>query len=290
MNHQSRDKMLTKKVIVVILNYKVKEQALKAVESVKKSDYKNIQIIVVDNDSKDGLESEVKKMGVRFIQSGDNLGYTGGNNIGIRVALDGGADYVLVLNPDATVENDTIRLMVAGLEKSGAGIAGPKIYFEGGKIIWHAGGKLDMLNVIGSHIGVDQKDIGQFEETKEVDYVSGAAIMVKREVFERIGFFDDDYFLYYEDADFCFRSRQAGFKVMYMPKAEVIHANAQSTGLGSPLQDYYITRNRFLFAKKFLPFRTQFALFREGVRNLGNPVRRLALADFMIGTLGKGNL
>lgn len=282
---------MKKKVAVIILNYKVKDELLKCLKSVQDSSFKDIEILVVDNNSGDGLVLELEKFkDIRFIQNKGNLGYTGGNNIGIQVALELGVDYILVLNPDTIIDKNCIKNLVKGIETSGAGVVGPKIYFAGSKRIWHAGGVIDMLNVIGGHRGVDQEDEGQFDERKEVDFISGAAFFAKRKVFEKIGLFDNRYFLYYEDADFCYRSKMAGFKVFYIPDAIIFHENASSTGLGSPLQDYYQTRNRMLFASKFLPLRTRFALFREALRNLRNPVRRLALFDFLIGNFGKGSL
>lgn len=278
-----------KKVCVVVLNYKVPELTLKCIKSVQKSDYSNISIIVVDNNSGDGIEEEINKIpDVIFIQTGKNLGYSGGNNVGIKKALEGDADYVFVLNPDTTINKDTIDILLTRAEQYKAGVVGPKVYFEGTKKIWFAGGVLDKLNVLGSHIGVDKQDDGQFDKDEEVDYITGAALFVKREVFEKIGLFDDRYFLYYEDSDFCFRAKLAGFKVMYIYQAEVSHKNAQSTGLGSPLQDYYITRNRMLFASKFLPFRTRLALIREGLKSAKYPARRKALFDYLSGRFGKG--
>lgn len=279
------------KVSVVILNFKVKLFTLSCIESVKKSTFKNLEIIVLDNGSADGLEEEMEKYtSVIFFQNGSNLGYSGGNNVGIKKALEGGADYIFILNPDTIIEEKCIERLVNGMEETGAGIVGPKIYFEDKKTIWYAGGIFDRDNVIGKHRGVNQKDNNQYNQAVETDYVTGAAMMIKREVFERIGFFDEKYFLYYEDADFCERAKRAGFKVMYIPGGIVYHENAKSTVLGSSLQDYYISRNRMLYARKFLPFRTQFALFREAIKNLGNPMRRLALLDFITGNLGKGSL
>jgi GT2 family glycosyltransferase len=276
------------KITVIILNFKVKEQTLKCIDSVKKSTYKNIEIIVVDNNSSDGIEEAVKELGVQFIQTGANLGYTGGNNIAIKKALSSGADYIFILNPDTIVDKKCLENLSNALKVSNVGIVGPKIYFSDSKKIWYAGGILDKANVIGSHRGVDEIDNGQYDEEIETDFVSGAAMLVKREVFEAIGLFDDRFFLYYEDNDLCQRARLKEFKIMYIPSAVVYHANAQSTGLGSPVQDYYITRNRMLFASKFLPLRTRFALFREALRNTGSPMRRLALFDFLTGNLGKG--
>lgn len=279
-----------KKIAVIILNYKVKEQAIKCVRSVKQSSYKNLEIVVVDNDSGDGIEEEIKKIpNVIFIQTGLNAGYTGGNNIGIRRALEYGNDYVFILNPDATVKSDSIDKLCKFASENSAGVVGPKILFSNSNRIWYAGGVFDRLNVIGSHKGVDSEDRGQYDETEETDFVSGAAMFVAEGVFKKIGLFDERFFLYYEDADFCFRAKAAGFSIMYCPSAVVYHKNAQSTGLGSKFQDYYITRNRMLLAKS-LPFRTRFALLREGIRNWKSPVRRKALLDFLAGKFGRGDI
>jgi GT2 family glycosyltransferase len=279
-----------KKVGIVILNYKVKKEVLHCVQSVQKSDYKNIQIIVVDNNSSDGIEAEIAEMKeVLFLQTSGNFGYSGGNNFGIQEMLKQNADFIFVLNPDTEIEKTTISKLIAGMEKYDADLAGPKIYFSDKKTIWYAGGILDLNNVLGSHRGVDKKDDGSFDKTLDTDFASGGAIMIKRSVFEKIGLFDEKYFLYYEDSDFCFRAKKAGFKVKFIPDAVVFHDNAKSTGLGSPLQDYFITRNRMYFASKFLPLRTRFALFREALRNFSSPARRLALFDFWLGKLGKGS-
>lgn len=279
-----------KKVSVIILNFKVCEQAIKCAESVRASDYENLEVIIVDNNSQDGIDEAAKKLPwVVFIQSGDNLGYTGGNNLGIKQALKDGADYVFILNPDMVIDKKAISFLVKAVERDELGIVGPKVLFADKKTIWFAGGTFDKANVLGSHRGVDEEDQGQYNQEEETDYVTGGAIFVQSQVFEKIGFFDDEYFLYYEDSDFCFRAKKAGFKVVYVPSAVVYHANAQSSGLGSLLQDYYITRNRMLFASKFLPLRTRFALFREAVKNITFPMRRLALFDFLRNNLGKGS-
>lgn len=278
------------KVGVVILNYKVCVETLKCVVSVAKSDYQNIEIIVVDNNSKDKIEEEIKNIkDVLFIQSNDNLGYTGGNNLGIKKALENKADYIFVLNPDTEIEKNAISSLVDLAEKVHAGIIGPKILFGDKETIWYAGGILDLANVLGSHRGVDEKDQGQYDDVEETEFVTGGAMFVRAVVFDKIGLFDEKYFMYLEDSDLCFRVRKMGFKILYNPKAVVYHENAKSAGLGSSLQDYFITRNRMLFALKFLSCRTKFALFREAVKNILNPTRRLALFDFLTGNFGKGS-
>ncbi len=184
------------KVAVIILNYKVKNLTLKALLSVKKSNYKNLQIIVVDNNSKDGLKEALKDQGgVTFIQNEENLGYCGGNNVGIIKALESGADYVFILNPDAQVEKEAIKNLVEVAKKEDIGIAGPKVLFDDRKTIWYAGGIFDIDNVLGTHKGVDEKDQGQYNNVGETDFVTGAAIFIRRDVLDKIGLFDERYFL-----------------------------------------------------------------------------------------------
>lgn len=276
------------KVYLVILNYKLADKVIKCVQGVKLSSYKNYQILVVDNNSQDGIEKKIEGLGIEFLQSGQNLGYSGGNNLGIKKALERGADYIFILNPDTEVRPDTIEKLLDGLKLYGAGIGGPKIYFDKKeKRILYAGGIFDQENVIGRHRGVDEEDSGQYDIAEETDFVTGAAMMIKREVIEKIGMLDERFFLYYEDTDYCKRAKDAGFKVMYIPQALVYHENSQSTGLGSSLQDYYLTRNRMLIASKYLSFRARFALFREALRNWENVDRRQALIDFMLGKYGR---
>ena len=279
------------KVAIVILNFKLKDQTIKCINSVKKSSYKNLDIIIVDNNSGDGIGEDLKKIsGINFIQNTENLGYTGGNNIGIKMALKNRADWVFILNPDTTIEQNTITNLLNSSQQDRIGIICPKIYFSESKKIWYAGGIFDMQNVLGRHRGIDEVDIGQYDNVTETDYATGAAMFIKKEVFDKIGLFDSRYFLYYEDADFSMRTKHAGFKILYNPAAIIFHKNAQTTGLGSPLQDYYITRNRLLFASKFLPLRTRFALLREAWHHRQIPARRKALIDVFLGKFGKGEI
>lgn len=293
------------KVGIVILNYNGVANTLDCLQSLKKlnSADLSIDIIVVDNHSQDGSQKSLSKVkGINFIQNSQNLGYSGGNNIGIRYALRNKAELILILNNDTTIDKNTLL----HLEKRSrqADIISPKIYFspgfefhkkryrsnELGKIIWYAGGEIDWENIIGKHVGVDEVDNGQFNKPCEVDFATGAAMFIKREVFEKVGFFDEKYFLYLEDMDFCVRAKKAGFKIMYEPKAVVWHKNAQSAdGSGSKLQDYYISRNRLLFATKFAKFKTKIALLKNSY-NQRDPIRRKAFRDFITFRLGEGKL
>lgn len=276
------------KIAVIILNYKTPDLTLKCVKSIKESTYKDYLLIVVDNNSNDGLVNELEDVkDITLIKSKENIGYSGGNNKGIKSALKAGADYIFILNPDTTIAKQAMSNLISFTKKWQADIVGPKIFFSRSKKIWYAGGIFELDNVLGKHRGVDEIDNGQYDQPGETDVVTGAAMFIKADVFKKIGFLDEKYFLYYEDSDFCFRAKKAGFKIMFDPGTIVYHENAKSIGLGSPLQDYYITKSRLLFASKFCTLRTKFALFREILHNISNSARRKALFDFMLGKFGR---
>lgn len=235
-----------------------------------------------------------------------NLGFTGGNNKGIRQALQKGADAILLLNDDTKIDPHAIQHLSDVLySNSQTGIAVPKIYFypgyefhknryekkDRGKIIWYAGGTIDWNNIIGAHIGVDDIDRGQYDVVRNIDFATGCCMLVRREVFEKIGLFDNRYFLYLEDLDFSVRTRKAGYQIIYEPKAIVWHKNAQSSGSGSALHDYFFTRNRLLFGMTYAKLRTKIALLREAMRFLvkGPSWKRTAVIDFLASRFGRGS-
>ncbi|MBI4039709.1 glycosyltransferase family 2 protein [Candidatus Daviesbacteria bacterium] len=284
------------KVFVIVLNFNLKKDILDCLSSLNKLSVVSCQlsVVVVDNASADGSPQAIKEQfpKVALIENKQNLGFSGGNNVGIKYALEQGADFVLILNPDTVVDENLVdELQAATRRHHKVGIFGPKIYFYIPDIqIWYAGGQLDWDNILASHVGVDQIDKGQFSKEQATDFVSGAAMFVRREVFDKVGLFDERYFLYYEDSDLCIRAQQAGFDLIFTPRAFLWHKNAAATGLGSPLQDYYITRNRLLFAQKFARFRARFALFRESLKFLfgTNSTKRRAVVDYYLGRFGKG--
>jgi len=293
------------KIAIVVLNYNGKENTLACINSIKKlnkSNYK-VKLIVVDNASNDGSREALSKIkDITLVKNDKNLGYSGGNNIGIKHALSLGSEYILILNNDTIVEKSLIINLINSAKKGD--IVSPKIYFakgfefhknrykkeDLGKVIWYAGGKIDWQNVIGIHIGVDEVDHGQFSKRLEINLATGACILIRRQVFKKIGFFDEKYFLYLEDMDFCVRAKRAGFKIIFEPKAILWHKNASSGGgSGSGLQDYYISRNRLLFATKYAKARTKFAVFKQILSQINSPIKRKALIDFVTFNFGKGS-
>lgn len=290
-------------VAIIILNFNSGRDTLECLESLTKIGKKDPQllIIVVDNASTDDSVGMIKKAypQVTVIVNHENLGFAEGNNCGIRFALKRGADFLLILNNDTTVSPDLItRLVFAASKEKTGGIFGPKIYFtagrethlgrykssELGKVIWYAGGKLDWDNVLAAHRGVDEVDLGQYDEFVKTAFVTGCALFVRREVFETTGLFDAKFYLYYEDVDLCLRARKKGYELCYVPDAHLWHKNADSGGgTGSDLQSYYLTRNRLLIGVRYAPWKTKLALFREALKLLmsGTKTQKQAIGDFL---------
>jgi len=297
------------KIGIIVLNYntgRVIGDCLSSIEKLKKNKFK-VFTYFVDNNSQEKSYKKVLKSvsNLKVIENRKNLGFSGGNNVGIKKALEDGCDWVFILNPDTIAD----RMLLIEFSKivtrnPQVGIIGPKIYFEKGfefykdryekeqlgKVIWYAGGKVDWDNILASHIGVDEVDSGQYDKIREVDFISGAAMFIKSKVFKDIGFFNEDYFLYLEDLEFCQRVKNAGYKILFAPGANVWHKNASATKIGSNLQDYFITRNRLLFGMKFASLRAKVALLREAFSFIfKSDVKRRAVFDFLTLNFGQGS-
>lgn len=270
-----------------------------------------LECIVVDNDSSDGTEKELSNyklpnMDYKFIQSGANRGYAGGNNVGIKDAIKRGADYVMLLNNDVIVPPDMVTKMVSYMEKNPkAGIASPKMYFakgyefhksrykksELGRVIWYAGGIIDWDNIYTPHRGVDKVDIGQYDKSGPTDFANGATMLIKSEVIEKVGLLDPLFFLYWEDPDYSMKAKKFGFETHYVSSTCMWHKVSASTGgSGSPTNDYFLTRNRLYFAKRYAKFRTKFAVARDTVRLVfrGRKWQKWGAIDAILGRKGQG--
>lgn len=301
-----------KHIFVSLLNFNGKKNTLACLDSLKDIKMGNFQltVVVIDNASEEKFDLGSGNIGdipLVIIKNKNNLGFSGGHNVGIKYCLENGADYVLILNNDTYVDKNFLEeLLKASENDKKIGILAPKIYFapgfefhkeryskkELGKVFWYAGGVMDWNNVIGHHRGVDGIDRGQFDKTEETELATGCCMLIKKEVFGKVGLFDDKFYLYYEDADLSMRARKKGFKIFYVGKSIIWHKNASSAGgSGSKLQDYYITRNRLLFGFRYSSTRAKFALFRESLILLisGREWQKRGIIDFYLGKLGKGS-
>lgn len=241
---------------VVIVNRNSKKQLFICVKSIMEaSDGKKCLIVVIDNDSTDTSLAMVRKSfpTVTIIEMKENTGYAKANNVGISYLLRKGAEYIFILNPDTIVEKHVIRKMVDYMSKhKRVGIVGPKIYSQE-QNIWSAGGMIDKVRYSGGLIGLGENDYDQYDDIKEVDYISGTAMCIKKEIFKKIGFLPEDYFIYYEDVEFCIKAKRAGFKAIYLPDAIIYHDESSYFGKNSPAHQYYMARNHLYFEEKYAP-------------------------------------
>lgn len=244
------------RVYAVVLNHRHSRDALRAVASLFESTPRP-SIVVVDNGSPP-RQLEVLRSGlpadVSFVESGENLGYAGGNNLGIAVALRAGADFVWILNADVVVEPEALGLLLAtAASHPQAGIIGSRvlhgrgeeIWFNGGAIVWSRGGAT-------RHLGMGKADtevpaLGP----SVVDYITGAAMLVRSEVFADAGLLPEDYFLYFEETDFSVRARLVGWWAMLEPRSRVRHFKRSSGALPQPYFVYYFIRNRIVFGTRY---------------------------------------
>lgn len=245
------------RVSIIILNLNSYDVTRDCLLSLRKVDYKNFEVVLVDNGSADSsadkLAEEFRE--IRIIRNDRNLGFPGGNNVGIQDALGRGPDYVLLLNNDTIVAPDFLRELVQVAESdSRIGMVNPKIYFcEPADRIWHAGGVHKPWWSFPRTIGVHEQDDGKYNQTREVSFVTGCALLVKSEVVRQVGLLDELFFLGFEDLDWFMRAKDAGFISIYAPSSMIWHKGSHDTKkMGRPVKDYYATRNSILFARKHM--------------------------------------
>lgn len=298
------------KILVSILHYNNSQDTLDCLKSLLSLDLTEMEIetYVLDNASKHGLDlkiSDFSKINLTILRSSTNSGFTGGHNLIYEKVQDRPFDYLLLLNNDSVLEKECLKKMVLEMENEGVGAVVPKIYFtkgmefhknkykesELGNVFWYAGGFIDWSNIQSKHRGVDEVDHGQYNKIEEIDFATGACLLIRKKVIKEIGLFDERYFLYFEDADLSQKILKAGYSLVYQPKAILWHNNAGSSGSGSELHDYYLTRNRMLFGMKHAPLRMKILLFKESLRLLksGREWQKKGIRDFYMNKFGKGS-
>jgi len=239
-------------VSIITVNYNQTEITCLLLESLRKITYQNIEIFVVDNASLKDDPSPIKFRypEVTFILSDKNLGFAGGNNLAIRESK---GEYILLINNDTEVETGFLEPLINKMATNRKiGAVSPKIrYFYHPDLIQYAGFEPMSPITIRQHaIGFNQKDTGQFNSNKLTDFGFGAAMIVSREVIEKVGLMADIFFLYYEEMDWMARIRRAGFEIWYVHNSVVYHKDSITTGPESPLKTYYLNRGRLLYMRR----------------------------------------
>jgi hypothetical protein len=230
--------------------------------SLLRQTYSDFILYSVDNASKDDTLEQIASYGdphIRIIANPDNRGIAEANNQGIKAAGEEGCELVLLMNNDTEFEPGLIAKLMAGLDEFRCDMIAPKImYFDNPCKIWSAGGGMvPGRGYAGFHHGYDEIDNGQFDLPRLVDHAPACCLLIRRNVFERIGMMDSRYFTYVEDTDFSYRAKMAGIKLMYLPSAKLLHkAHSLTGGLFSDFMMRYTTRNRIYFMlKHFGPWR-----------------------------------
>ncbi len=230
-------------IFIVVLNYNGQDTILDCLSSVYQSDYPKFEVVVVDNDSKDGSFEMAKKQFSRahFIKNSNNTGYAAGNNIGIRFALEKFADYVLVLNNDAFLKKNTLtELCKLAHSNKKYSVLNPLILNRNETSIWFAGGIIQWPSMKTEH-----RTEVEAEKPYLTEYCTGCALFVNKDVFKKIGLFDERYFLYYEDADFSMRAKKAGFDLYVCPSIKIYHLEQSTTK--NDLKTYWLVLSGLLF-------------------------------------------
>lgn len=228
------------KVFIIILNYNGGRTLKKCLESVYRIDYPNYQVVVVDNNSTDQSFEEARASfgKFNFIKNNQNVGFAAGNNVAIKWSLEKMADYVFLLNNDALMEKNSLKELIKEAQKNKqVGILSPIIYQGETNKMWFSGGKIDWLKMRASHI----------EKTNKTDYITGCAMLIRKEVFKKIGLLDESFFLYYEDVDFSYRALRNKFKLKIVSRAKVYHFEKSSQSLD---KIYWLVLSGIIFFRK----------------------------------------
>lgn len=243
-----------KLVSIITVNYNQPQLTDALLKSIAETNtYENIEIIVVDNASKtDPVPGwKLRYPEATFIRSEENLGFAGGNNLGIKEAT---GDYLFLVNNDTEFTPQLVASMVDYMERNTQiGIASPKIcYYDQPETLQYAGfTPMNYYTCRNACIGQYEKDKGQYDVlTGTTGYVHGAAMMVRRDVVEKVGMMAENYFLYYEEMDWCDRIKAAGYKASVYMQALIYHKESMSVGKKTVLKEYFMTRNRILFIRK----------------------------------------
>lgn len=259
-------------VIPIILNNNRQQDTLQCLKSFFLNNYQNRNVIVLDNQSTDGSLETIRETypEVQIIKLKENLGYAGNNNVGIRLALEQGAEWILVLNDDTVLDSACLSsLMHVAMSDPVIGIAGPMVYhFDEPDVIQSAGGMLGKYWE-SIHLGKDEPDRGQFQSPHTVEWISGCAILVRREVIAQVGILDPNYFLYWEETEWCIRAGRAGWKIVHVPQAKLWHKGVKRDYQPKPYVTYYLTRNRlYTLAKHKAPLIVWMYTFTQIIKTL----------------------
>jgi len=260
-------------ITVVYNNYDVLKDFLK---SLQKQNNKNFKLFISDlSDDKKNINPKGVK--TKVLQD-KNKGFAFGVNIALKAAIDKDYKYFCILNNDTYFKEDFVSRCLSSIKKNPTSIVGGKIYYargyeyhkrryrkkDKGNVIWFAGGYIDWKHAMSFHSGVDKVDKGQYDKFKETGFITGALMLFDQNIIDKIGFLDETYFLYFEDADFCIRAINKKIKLYYDPSVIIWHKVSQSTGgSGSNIHIRYQSKNQLKFGLRYAPLKTKLHLIKN---------------------------
>jgi GT2 family glycosyltransferase len=251
-SHPNSLKTPVPKVSIIVLNYMQWHDTIACVCSLQRCTYQNYEIVLIDNGSPNDSENQLRKQfpDLTFFQTGNNLGYTGGINYGIKKVLQGNPEFVLVINPDTTVEPSFLDHLVAGMVGNpNAAIVGGTIFHSNDKNkIWYAGGKLLPWRGLAHHFtSLVEGAVTPQEKFIRVTFVTGCLMLIRVSALNNIGLLDDRFFMYYDDIEYCSRAQRLGYILLYVPEAKILHNIVCVDKAVYKL--YYSMRNRYLLIR-----------------------------------------
>lgn len=238
-------------VSAIVLNWNGRDDLIECLESLMTVNYPNLEVIVVDNASTDGsVDATRSTFDVTIVENKQNLGFGGGCNSGLAIAS---GEYLLFMNNDVIVDKEFLTELVEVAESHpNIGVAGPKVYnYYRKNELCSTGGKISLAKGVMREFGEFEEDHGQYDEMRTVDFVTGCVMLVREPLIDAIGAFDEQYFIYLDDVDFCMRASRAGFITVYVPSSKIWHKVSATFGYVSPSSFYYSLRNRIIFEKKY---------------------------------------
>ena len=252
-------------IYVVILTWNQKDMTCECLDSVLKLDYPNFRVALVDNCSTDGTQEHIRRSytSVELIENPSNLGYAGGNNVGIEYALANGAEYVFILNNDTDIHADCLTRLADTMEADPSiGVAGATIYYHcKPDTIWFNGAKLNHRTGEMEAYSFKTIDEGQFTEIVDSDYAPGCGMLVRSDAIRQCGGIDPRYFIYFEESDWCLHIKKQGYRIVIHPEAKVWHKISMAFGKETPTFLYYTVRNNLLFIRRNVLVRNRFGAY-----------------------------
>lgn len=228
-------------------------------ETLSQQTFKDFVLYIIDNKSPDDSLSKSKELAKTYqesfmsviVENDDNYGIAAGNNIGVKRAFEDNCEFILLSNNDVVLNNDCISLLLNKIQETDVDMIVPKIFFYDEPLIWMAGGYFTKFSGGTRHIGNMKKDCPEYNKYQLISYAPTCVMLIKKESFEKVGYFDEKFFVYFDDTDWIYRSRQRGLQLAYLPEAVVYHKESTSTGgQQSDFTIYYQLRNHVYFCKK----------------------------------------